>query len=374
LVSYTEAESLNTINNDERREEVLHILALTLAMVVFGASVLKLAWVCDDAFITFRTIDNFVNGFGLRWNISERVQTFTHPLWLILLTPAYALFGHIYYVVIAISVALGAGTIWLTSRAFADHWSKTLWIGVVFASSKAFSEYTTSGLEYPLTNFLLVGFLFVFLRRKEPKRRLLLLSILAGLLCLNRLDSVLVVAPALALEFWRNDWRQSWRVVVSGFSPLLVWMAFATVYFGTPFPNTAYAKLSAGVPMPALLEMGLTYYANSFSLDPITIIVVVLALTLVVLTRRPDCQALGAGIVVHGLYVLWIGGDFMSGRFFTSTFVVTVVLICLLLPRNLKQWSLLIATTVLMVTTSPVSPLRVSAASYPDEKGNPEGG
>ena len=27
------------------------------------------AWIGEDAFITFRTIDNFVRGHGLRWNI-----------------------------------------------------------------------------------------------------------------------------------------------------------------------------------------------------------------------------------------------------------------------------------------------------------------
>ena len=42
------------------------------------------AWVGDDAYITFRTVDNFVNGYGLTWNTSERVQAYTHPLWMFL--------------------------------------------------------------------------------------------------------------------------------------------------------------------------------------------------------------------------------------------------------------------------------------------------
>jgi hypothetical protein len=47
----------------------------------------------DDAYFTFRTIDNFVHGYGLRWNIAERVQAYTHPLWLLLLTPFYWITG-----------------------------------------------------------------------------------------------------------------------------------------------------------------------------------------------------------------------------------------------------------------------------------------
>ncbi|EMO03780.1 hypothetical protein LEP1GSC116_0769, partial [Leptospira interrogans serovar Icterohaemorrhagiae str. Verdun HP] len=41
----------------------------------------------DDSFITFRVVDNFLNGYGLRWNPLERVQVYTHPLWLFLLIP-----------------------------------------------------------------------------------------------------------------------------------------------------------------------------------------------------------------------------------------------------------------------------------------------
>jgi hypothetical protein len=42
----------------------------------------------DDAYITLRTVDNWVNGRGLVWNTAERVQTYTHPLWMLLLSAA----------------------------------------------------------------------------------------------------------------------------------------------------------------------------------------------------------------------------------------------------------------------------------------------
>ncbi len=53
------------------RQDRIRFLAIAGALVIFGVSMLKLAWVCDDAFITFRTIDNFVNEYGLRWNIAD---------------------------------------------------------------------------------------------------------------------------------------------------------------------------------------------------------------------------------------------------------------------------------------------------------------
>ncbi len=54
-----------------------------------GVAVLRAAWLSDDSYITLRTIDNFWNGYGLRWNVIERVQTFTDPLWMLLLAAAY---------------------------------------------------------------------------------------------------------------------------------------------------------------------------------------------------------------------------------------------------------------------------------------------
>jgi len=40
-----------------------------------------LRWVCDDAFISFRYARNLVAGHGLVWNVGERVEGFTNPLW-----------------------------------------------------------------------------------------------------------------------------------------------------------------------------------------------------------------------------------------------------------------------------------------------------
>lgn len=69
----------------QHKERKLNYLLFFL-ILVFVIVLIKSAWMGDDAFITMRTIDNFVNGYGLRWDLLERVQTFTHPLWLFLIT------------------------------------------------------------------------------------------------------------------------------------------------------------------------------------------------------------------------------------------------------------------------------------------------
>ena len=63
---------------------------LTLLTIVHAA------WVCDDAFITARVVDNCLSLRGLRWNPAERVQAFTHSLWLFAMLIARSLFDDAY--------------------------------------------------------------------------------------------------------------------------------------------------------------------------------------------------------------------------------------------------------------------------------------
>ena len=68
-----------------------------LLLLMFGWVFYVTAWVTEDAFITFRVIENLLNGYGPRWNIDERVQVFTHPLWMFLLVPIVAVCGDPYW-------------------------------------------------------------------------------------------------------------------------------------------------------------------------------------------------------------------------------------------------------------------------------------
>ena len=65
-------------------------------------------WVCEDAFICFRVVDNLLAGHGPVFNVGERGEAFTNPLWVALLAAWTAPFGRIEWG----SVILGlAGTV-----------------------------------------------------------------------------------------------------------------------------------------------------------------------------------------------------------------------------------------------------------------------
>ena len=70
-------------------------LSPRLQKLLFAAIVLvgvgqaaRLAWVCDDAFISFRYAANLVGGQGLVWNPGERVEGYTNFLWTFVLAGA----------------------------------------------------------------------------------------------------------------------------------------------------------------------------------------------------------------------------------------------------------------------------------------------
>jgi arabinofuranosyltransferase len=96
--------------------------------------------------------------------------------------------------------------------------------------------------------------------------------------------------------------------------------------FWFPFPNTYYAGLQR-VPASALLRQGFLYFFNSLGWDPITLTITLSALALTFLSGNSKEKYLAAGVCLYLIYVVSIGGDFMSGRFFTASLFMSVILL-----------------------------------------------
>jgi arabinofuranosyltransferase len=271
---------------------------------------------CDDAYITLRTVDNVVNGFGLRWNVAERVQSYTHPAWLMLLTPAYALTREPYYTTLAIQAVLSLATMLALTRVAALTATHAAIAAAVFISSKALTDFSTSGLENPLTHAALTGVFLTFRQTSRGQPQLAWLAAFTSLAALCRLDLILLAGPALVAAAWRTQGPRL-RPLAAGLVPLAVWLLFSFVYYGTPVPNTALAKLHTGVPASALVAQGWNYWLATFRFDPVTVLAIASGLALIALRGGHAERVLAAGAVVYALYLFRVGGDFMSGRFLT---------------------------------------------------------
>ncbi len=311
-------------------------LASVILLLAFAAAVIRVAWLSDDAYITFRVVENAAGGLGLTWNPAERVQAYTHPLWLFALLAGRLVTGELYYSAIWLSVALSVAAVGLLLFRLRPGLAAGLGaLGLVL--SRAFVDYATSGLENPLTHLLLAAFFVVYFAGAPSDRRVFALSLLAALLAVNRLDALLLVAPALGWALWQ---RRTWRALalaLLGFLPLLLWTAFALFYYGFPFPNTAYAKLATGIAPAELARQGLAYLVNSLRWDPLTLVAIAAALVLAVAARRAATLAVAAGVALYLIYIVRIGGDFMSGRFLAAPLLVAVALLVVLVNDSLRR-------------------------------------
>jgi arabinofuranosyltransferase len=330
--------------------------------LLFAFLLVRTAWLDDDAYITFRTVDNLLNGYGARWNVANRVQSYTHPLWMLAMTGVTAVVGNVYYGSLLLSAAVSLCALLLASSRLACSAAAAILMWSVLGLSKAFVDYSTSGLENPLTHLLLAVFFTIQFSRRPDRRRLLLLSGTTALLMLNRFDTGLLVLPSLGAGIWRAGVRRVWPWVALGMLPLAAWELFSIVYYGFPFPNTAYSKIGTGVPRAELMVQGLLYLLDSLNNDPLTLLIIAMALVSPLFGVRTG--PLPAGIALYLAYIVWVGGDFMSGRFLTAPLFGAVIhLTRTAFPLFSPQWAVAMAVVWLVGVTTP-RPTILSNAGY----------
>ncbi len=301
-----------------------------LLILVYLLVVLRTAWMSDDAYITLRTVDHFVNGYGLVWNIGERVQAYTHPLWMLLLSGFFFITREPYFTSLFLSIGIDLLAVWIFCRRAAIS-NRTACFGMVLlVFSKPFIDYSTSGLENPLTYLLLVVFFVLYIHPERNSRRIFLLTLLAALGGLNRLDLLLIFMPPLLYALFvqvGEGKRRSFLYFLAGLSPLVLWLVFSLIYYGFPFPNTAYAKLNTSIPTLDLISQGFLYYFDSFLVDPLTLLTISACFLVGIIRPQKRLIPVLVGMALYLLYILRIGGDFMSGRLFAPVFLVAVLLL-----------------------------------------------
>jgi arabinofuranosyltransferase len=338
---------------DPHRLQRYALLALNLAVFV---RILAYSWVTDDAFITFRSVLNLMGGDGPVFNIGERVQSFTHPLWFGLMSLGGALDLNLYFWAILCGLACSALTLVVLHRIYVE--SQAGPVGYVLCLilllfSESFLSFSTSGLEGSLTDLLLVSMVWLMVRDFGRWRLQLAACLLYSAALLNRFDNIFLFSTLLGyylLGCLRRGSLSRWRLSV-GLAPLLVWHAFSLVYYGFLFPNTKYAKIGARG-LIENLRCGLAYLADSVEGDlhgwaVVAALVAVVAFSVLrgtpVFERPRLVQLLMVAATLHIGYVVAIaGGDFMRGRFFVPVMLLAATSLVLLKLRFKTAWAVLL--------------------------------
>ena len=274
------------------------------------------AWQSDDAFITFRTVKNLWHGLGLTWNPGWRVQAYTHPLWMFVAALCYGVSGECYYSVLVVAIILSMATGALLLGLAAHDLALGVLAVLVMTASSAVIQYGVSGLENPLLALLLVAYAAV-IRRERADRPAWRSVLLVSLIGLTRMDAMVLVLPSLAVQLYGSLKRPRQLLLAAlGGLPLVAWHGFSLVYYGSLVPNTALAKLNIDVAKPLLFLQGAYYFADSVARDPLTLLMVALAIGALATRSERLARAHALGLMLGLLYIFRIGGDFMTGRFF----------------------------------------------------------
>lgn len=290
------------------------------------------AWLSDDALITIRTALNTAHGYGPVFNIDERVQAYTHPLWFGVLLGVGWLTGQWMLMPMLLGIATTAGaTAVIVSQV--RQVSRIVVLTSALVLSNAFVEYATSGLENSLSYLLLAGLLIAAYRllRAPSLGWAIAAGALTAALLLNRLDLVLLIAPlGIYIAFrLRTHITALVSMLVTAAVPVIAWFTFSVIYYGTLLPTTFTAKTNVEIPRAELLVGGIRYFSVTFINDPVSFLILLAGAIFAIVIGGTVTRLSMIGVGLYLLYVIWIGGDFMAGRFVAVPVFVTVAVLAL---------------------------------------------
>ena len=310
-------------------------LSILVPAVVVGGLTWYRRWVSDDGFINVRVILQLVAGNGPTYNLNERVEVGTSTLWIFFVTlgklaAPWAEVGEV-------MVWLGTGFITLAmlllglgaTHLLPNRTSVVLPLGTAaLAGLSPFWDFGTSGLETSLTFCWIAACFWALARRwaNRPRKAVAAwrpwpVAVLIGLGVLIRPDLALVSLVFGVMLLCQSERKLSSWLGAAGFALAIPvgYEIFRMGYYASLVPNTALAKANGSVAQGLiyLRDFGMTYHLYI----PVAC---ALALHLAgavrgVRDRDPGLTALWlgplVGVVVHGGFVISVGGDFMHARF-----------------------------------------------------------
>jgi len=297
---------------------------LVVALLIFAAhNAYTQPWALDDAFITFRYAENFAAGHGPVYNVGERVEGYTTPLWMAMLAVAHALGIPTLVAAKTLGTAMSVAT--LATLAMLHRLvpgvraRESALACLLVGTCGVFSRWSMSGMEVGLVTLLVLWTLVAHLRGRAGGLAMAAAVGLLGALAVGgRPDAALVVFVVGLDRLWgavrgRTRWRDLFvfvGVFVALYGP---YFALRWHYYGWPLPNTFYVKVGATTDQ---LNRGLTYVFEAM------VLLWPMALATVVGAIRGRWKGLGVLVAVLGLhtaYVVAVGGDVFWGyRFFSA--------------------------------------------------------
>ena len=225
------------------------LAGVALAFAVWRA--VRLAWLADDSFISFRYAWNLVHGRGLVYNAGEYVEGYTNLLWTLLMAAAMAVgvapelsskaLGIICWLLLAVVLAFRS---WHhRDRAFLPL------AAALVVLMDDYQTWATGGLETSMFTLLSVAGVLLASEPRAGTRRLFRAGSLLAAAVATRPDGVVFAAVGVAGAWLVNHdvpSRPRLALVTAIAVPLIVagvaLASFSLLYYGDLFPTAFYSK------------------------------------------------------------------------------------------------------------------------------------
>ena len=336
---------------------------LAISIIIFVFLSIGILFLQDDAFTSFRYIQNFTQGNGLVFNIGEYVEGYTNFLWVLLLSvPAYFDLNFVDLSQV-LSIVFGLFIFPLTfliAKQLQPFDSNTLLTTLfntlpllMLSFVGGFHYWSVSGMETTLFSFLILLAVLLFMKRLSGKSKSHLYVWILILATLTRPEGliffVLFIGFYIILKAYDSGsivktikiYRRELLIEISiYFIPIAIYTIFRLLYYGYPFPNTYYAKTSYEW---YYIGRGLTYLWESLSQNLLYGIMLILPATLLWYSRKNLIEWFLYSIsIIYLLAIVMLGGDVLPfNRFIIPIIPLVFILFCksveLLISKALRE-------------------------------------
>jgi arabinofuranosyltransferase len=317
-------------------------LQLLILLIIGISAVFYFDFTAEDAYITYRYAENWVNLGSLIYNEGEPINAMTSPFHTILSAAFFFVTEHTVLsnkIFALFLLLISALLVWYRYRKH-SHWQA---LALILLLPPCVLLWTFGGLETPVLLFLTTITVVLALRPPPISLNLLcVILLLTGLAFLTRYDSVLFFLP---LTLYVVSKAQSVKHIIlasAGAAILpLAWLFVSLYYYGDLLPTSFYVKTPAGNWWNLFLNgRYIAAYLLYVGIVPVVALVFVLLIpkhrTIDVLYQHfKSVWWLYVGLLLEITYGLTIATTHMmfSFRFFVPYIPVTVILVVDLLRR-----------------------------------------
>ena len=242
----------------------LFVAASLAALGIAAYRSITMRWLSDDIYVTFRYIQQWFDGAGIVYNVGERVEGYTHFLWMLLLAGVRLIGVDVEVASQWLGILSFLGTTLILALIARQLHGGMRWTLPFAALALAFNYdsnvWATSGLETAFVTLLLTSAFFLYFFTSIAERtRLIGTGALLMLAAMTRPDMGLMYAIAdaslvIAAATNKTGWRSALRTLLLFNAAFLIvylpYLAWKLKYYGDILPVTFYARVDSLIVLP----------------------------------------------------------------------------------------------------------------------------